>query len=435
MVPDAKINQPHSASAEGFGPKRGAPRTCIVVPCYNEENRFNVAAFEAYLESTSDIHFTLVNDGSSDGTLSVLHALAERWPNRLSVVDQQPNRGKAEAVRVGMIHGFSKGACYVGYFDADLATPLEAISELTRVLEEHKGIDIVLGARIALLGHHIERSPVRHYAGRVFATAASAVLDLPVYDTQCGAKLFRVTPQIRGLFNSPFGSRWIFDVELLARYLAGGGSREGIYELALQRWADVGDSKLRSTDFLRAAAEMATIYRNYRLPNDKRRVIALLSAPILRYVGAGAVGTLVHYCVLAVCVELLHISPPLGALFGALCGAAVNYLLNYHVTFASTALHRHTLPRFAAVAAFLAAVNTAGMWLATRHYHLHWLVAQIVCTIVVLLVGYLLNKAWTFSARLSMRATNQKRKQPLQRASDGEPAPTDPSTATPQLKV
>jgi len=84
-----------------------------------------------------------------------------------------------------------------------------------------------------------------------------------VFDTQCGAKLLRCDARLQRLFERPFGSRWIFDVELLARYLAAGGTGAGIYELPLRRWTDVGESRLAPADFLRAAAEMAAIYREY----------------------------------------------------------------------------------------------------------------------------------------------------------------------------
>ena len=395
-------------------------RTCVVVPCYNEETRLPVDAFDAYLRSCDDVGFILVNDGSADATLAVLEKLAARWPGRVQALNQQPNQGKAEAVRIGCIQALESGALYVGYFDADLATPLEAIPEFAFVLDRNPQIDIVLGARIALLGRRIDRKPLRHYLGRVFATAASVVLDLPVYDTQCGAKLLRTTALVRTLFDAPFGSRWIFDVELLARYvLRGEGSRDGLYELALQRWTDVGDSRVKPRDFARAAAEMAIIYRTYRLPNDKRRVLRVLSAPILRYAGAGGVGTGAHYATLASAVELMHATPTAGTLLGATVGAGINYLLNYHLTFASKASHRRTLPRFVVVAALSAALNGLGMWLAVTHYHLHWLPAQVVCTVAVLVVGYLLNKAWTFAVGRTPTAVAD-----LERASGREPVST-----------
>jgi putative flippase GtrA len=222
------------------------------------------------------------------------------------------------------------------------------------------------------------------------------VLALPVYDTQCGAKLLRVTERARSLFKSPFGSRWIFDVELLARYLSTYGSHEGMYELPLRRWTDMGESKVKWRDFVRAAAEMAAIYRTYGIRRDFNTLLRLASASFPRYVGAGAAGTLCHYCVLALLVGVFAVRPALGSVTGALVGASVNYILNYHFTFASNLPHRVTVPRFALVAAISAALNGSGMWFATTLLGLHYFVAQLGCTASVLAVGYLLNAAWTF---------------------------------------
>jgi len=378
-------------------------RTQIVVPCYNEANRLPVAAFDEYLAARQDVGFVLVNDGSTDATLDILRALERRWTGRVFVIDQQPNQGKAEAVRAGILHAMGT-ADYVGYFDADLATPLDAISEFVAVLDANSQIDIVIGARVSLLGREIRRKARRHYLGRVFATAASLVLALPVYDTQCGAKLFRVrAPMLGQLFGAPFGSRWIFDVEIFARYLTGLGDRKGLYELPLQRWSDVGESRVKPSDFLRAGGEMATIYRTYRLRRDLDAILAILSAPFVRYAGAGGVGTAVHYGTLALVVELFRVNPTPATAIGACAGAGINYVMNYHLTFASKSPHRRTLPRFLAIAALSAMISAAGMWYAVHRFHVHYLAAQLACTLLILITGYILNRVWTFSAPSAAR--------------------------------
>ncbi len=110
---------------------------------------------------------------------------------------------------------------------------------------------------------------VRHYPGRVFATLVSIALRLPIYDTQCGAKLFRVSPEIRALFEAPFRSNWAFDVELIARFLrarrlAGGPPPEdAIYEKALHQWRDVAGSKVKPWDCILALFELWVIYWTY----------------------------------------------------------------------------------------------------------------------------------------------------------------------------
>jgi hypothetical protein len=118
----------------------------------------------------------------------------------------------------------------------------------------------------------IRRSRKRAILGRVFSTAATLALRIGVRDTQCGAKLFRATPWIAAAFERPFCTRWIFDVELLARIhqlanrCGGPTLAECVYELPLDDWQDVAGSKLRARDFLKAPLELATIVVRYRGP-------------------------------------------------------------------------------------------------------------------------------------------------------------------------
>jgi hypothetical protein len=179
------------------------------------------------------------------------------------------NVGKAEAVRQGLLQLLEGDASYVGYWDADLATPLDEIPRFAQLLEERPEREMVFGARIKLLGRRVERKVARHYFGRVFATVVSLMLRLPIYDTQCGAKLFRVTPDLKTLFDTPFLSRWVFDVEIIARLTAAQGwdgprsAENVIYEYPLMQWVDVHGSKLRAIDFAKAIYDLCRIYLAY----------------------------------------------------------------------------------------------------------------------------------------------------------------------------
>ena len=243
------------------------PVLALVVPCYNEAARLDPEAFLAFAAARPGLQLVMVDDGSRDGTWEVLERMRAAAPVAVTTIRQPDNRGKAEAVRTGILAGFSQGAALVGFFDADLATPLETVDDFLAVLRDKPDIEFVLGSRVMLMGRDIRRKARRHYFGRVFATAASHALDLPVYDTQCGAKVLRANPATATLFERPFRSRWIFDVELILRYLrlpAAPGEprrRDRLYELVLPAWHDRPGSKLAWYDFARAMVELGYIWR------------------------------------------------------------------------------------------------------------------------------------------------------------------------------
>ena len=250
----------------------------IVVPCYNEEIRLDTGAFREYLSRSSSVNVIFVDDGSSDRTLDCLRLLQSEFPEKVDLLANTVNAGKAEAVRAGMLRALANPkVTIIGFWDADLATPLHAVEDLLGVFSSHPFVDIVFGSRVKLLGRDIERRAVRHYLGRVFATCASLVLGLPVYDTQCGAKLFRATPELANVLERPFLSRWIFDVELVARFIQvnhGGRDqvRNLIYEFPLNSWKDVPGSKLRAKDFLIAAKELLVIRHEYLSKGAARKL-------------------------------------------------------------------------------------------------------------------------------------------------------------------
>ena len=239
--------------------------TAIVVPCYDEAARLDPAAL-VELAKLAAATVVLVDDGSTDHTVTILESLVEAHPDHFDLLKSATNRGKGEAVRRGLRHALASGAVLVGYYDADLATPPSEMARLVDVLANRPDLEVVIGSRVGLLGYDIRRSMARHYLGRVFATGASVVLGLEVYDTQCGAKMFRATPALWAAVAEPFVSRWAFDVELLGRLHDGTTKLPGIQapaflEVPLVEWRDVDGTKLTLGSGLRALVDLLRIAR------------------------------------------------------------------------------------------------------------------------------------------------------------------------------
>lgn len=240
----------------------------LVVPCYNEAGRLEGEVFLEFVRTHPDVGLLLVDDGSTDGTAALHASLAAAVPDAIGAIRLERNAGKAEAVRRGILEALTLGPSLVGFWDADLATPLDAVDDFLALAATRPEIEVILGSRVQLMGRDIRRKATRHYLGRVFATAVSITLGIPVYDTQCGAKVFR-TRVAADVFSRPFRSAWIFDVEILARFLdlpdEGGPPRwQRIYELTVDAWHDVPGSKLRLSDFVRSVFQLLAIWRDRR---------------------------------------------------------------------------------------------------------------------------------------------------------------------------
>ena len=252
------------------------PALALTVPCYDEAARLDERAFLDFVSSRPSISLLFVDDGSSDGTLAVLERLRGKAPGAVTVIRLESNQGKGEAVRRGILEGIGQGAELVGFWDADLATPLCAVDDFLALAAKKPWVELILGSRVNLMGRDVHRKALRHYVGRIFATAVSIELRLPIYDTQCGAKVFRVNDAVAEVFATPFRSRWIFDVEVLSRYLAmpvAPGSRprrQRIYELAVPAWRDVPGSKLRWRHSAGMVADLAAIWIGRRRASPQR---------------------------------------------------------------------------------------------------------------------------------------------------------------------
>lgn len=242
------------------------PKVCIIIPFYNESNRIDKEAFISFLTKENEYSMLLVDDGSTDATLLALNKMEELMPEQIKILSLEQNSGKAEAVRQGVQQALAwKTFDYLGYMDADLATPLNEAPYLVGHFNK-KQIQFVFGSRVKLYGWDIQRSLKRHYFGRIFATYVGFLFKLDIYDTQCGAKFFSHN-MAKDLFNEKFVSKWFFDIELLLRLGKQAPNQNYgniLLEVPLRHWNEKGDSKLKMSDFLKTPFELNKIRRKYR---------------------------------------------------------------------------------------------------------------------------------------------------------------------------
>jgi len=240
-------------------------KICVVIPCYNEIDRLDVNQFITFYNANINYYFLFVNDGSTDSTLDLLKEIQNNRDDRMLVLNLKNNVGKAAAVREGMLAAnLWLSFSIIGFLDADLSTP---ISEVPKLVSHFKNEALfVFGSRSRRIGADVKRKLYRHLFGRVFATFASNMLSLPVYDTQCGAKFFKVEI-IKTIFSGKFKSNWVFDLEIFYRFVREfekSNINNVAKEISLEVWEDKDGSKIKLKDLFVIPFEMIKLYRYYK---------------------------------------------------------------------------------------------------------------------------------------------------------------------------
>jgi putative flippase GtrA len=116
----------------------------------------------------------------------------------------------------------------------------------------------------------------------------------------------------------------------------------------------------------------------------------------VRFALVGTIGTAGHYVSLLLLVRGFQLSPVVASAVGSVVGALINYVLNYRFTFGSQAAHGPALTKFMLVAAVGVLINVVTMWLGVNRLHLGYILVQLGATALVLMFGFVLNRAWTF---------------------------------------
>lgn len=219
------------------------PIAVIVIPCYNEYGRLAIEKFVNFAQEHGNIRFIFVDDGSTDGTEELIKPYCGA---RIQLHTLTRNSGKAEAVRQGILRALEQEPSRIGFWDADLSTPLRTICSFHETMEQNRNLDMVIGFRVCRLGADIKRNAGRHIIGRILMTVLYSLLDFTVYDSQCGAKMM-TAEAARAITGEPFHTRWLFDLEMLVRLqrFRRTDLHAEVYEYPLEEWHEIGRSKVR----------------------------------------------------------------------------------------------------------------------------------------------------------------------------------------------
>lgn len=244
----------------------GNPKIDIIIPCYNEHGRLPILSFTSFLTAHPNAHICFVDDASTDESLKMLQSLQQQFVHQITVISNPVNSGKAAAVRMGVLHCCDQNTAPVlAYLDADLAVSLEECYSFLFALDYGK--KFVFASRILKIGSVIERKFSRFVFGRIIATVISNILDVKVYDTQCGCKVFQKELGLL-LFQEPFISKWLFDVELFSRILCEYGKENALQimdEIPVKQWIDKGGSKVKLSYFFRLWYDLFLIRKRHKV--------------------------------------------------------------------------------------------------------------------------------------------------------------------------
>lgn len=122
-----------------------------------------------------------------------------------------------------------------------------------------------------------------------------------------------------------------------------------------------------------------------------------LFVQFISYASAGAAGTFVQYAMLFAFVEALTMSPVAASILGSLAGAIINYLLSHHWVFRSQRKHSETLSKFVVIGGLGLMLNAVIMYALVTIAGMHYFLAQIIATGIVLFWNFLGNRFWTFA--------------------------------------
>jgi len=235
------------------------PEVTAIIPVYNDRNALLRAlprSIEIFSGITDGFELIVAEDGSTDGSSGIVKEYEEQ-DSRIHLVHSDERLGRGKALNRAFLLAKGKIVCY---FDVDLATDMQHVSELISAIRN--GADISTGSRL-LPGSDIRRTGGREVASRTYNFLVRCILGSRVFDHQCGFKAFNkerilpVLPHIRS-------NHWFWDTEILVR-----AQRQGytVTEFPV-RWRAGKGTTVRAKDVFEMGSSILRLWWQIHVSKD-----------------------------------------------------------------------------------------------------------------------------------------------------------------------
>jgi len=163
-------------------------RNLIIIPTYNEKENIG-KIIPAILAQPVPFHVLVVDDGSPDGTASLVKELQKKYPGKVFLIEREDKKGLGTAYIAGFHWGLEKGYDYIFEMDADFSHNPDDLPVLYRTCAE-KGVDLAIGSRY-ISGVNVVNWPL----GRVIMSYLASiyvrlVTGMHIKDTTAGFKCY-----------------------------------------------------------------------------------------------------------------------------------------------------------------------------------------------------------------------------------------------------
>jgi dolichol-phosphate mannosyltransferase len=161
-------------------------KVLVIIPTYNEaENIPRIVP--VVLEQASDVHVLVVDDGSPDGTASIVRTMMKR-SRRIHLLERSGKMGLGTAYVAGFKYALERAYDYVFEMDADFSHDPNEIPHFLSRAQEH---DLVIGSRYTS-GVRVLNWPMRRLLLSYYANIYTRIMTgLPLHDATGGFKCYR----------------------------------------------------------------------------------------------------------------------------------------------------------------------------------------------------------------------------------------------------